>query len=490
MNMMDQLIDTKNLRKINILRVLQSTNNLSLAVLSDKIGINEKTMLTDIDKLQEDLTNYAIKADLIVDENKLVVLNRRENFSLSKLYKKYMQETVYFRLLDAIFNGKYLGLKQASLDLDISLTSLYRKLYTLEDAIEEFDLTIDRQSDLFILGKEENIRVFMFNMYWKSLELFDWHFDEELKIKSETMYQQLIGQFHPNFSLVFQRKMILWIAIGLRRMAEGFYLSEFFHEKLDSCVIATLTYERFHTAYIQEFPEFDEAECLFLYVVMISDPAYSEKADFISSTIHFRDQQRSDFEEMSLNFISEMTTFVNHTLEDNDYLILYKNLLAINLFYDFFGVRSILFSRASENHLLEEKLLERFPDFPVFYNKFLKKFPEYQRYDVNATYYKYIRAILTSVSNSFFYPELKISLAIDANKKTTDLLKQKLLNISPVPICFVEYDDPAVDLMIANIDIGLEGIPFVLITDPLLHLEEAILSPTLIKIAQKKKAAL
>ncbi|WP_240522329.1 helix-turn-helix domain containing protein [Bacillus thuringiensis] len=158
--MLQNLIHNKSdLRKIAILQILIDANEIvSSNDIARKLNYTNRTIINDISDLKTQIPNnwyiesvtskgYRLKKPLI--ENESIVI------------KEYLINSALYKILLAIFEGKYYGLEKWSQLLFLNRTSLRKHLTAFKKTLELFHLDWDYKN-VQLIGEELNIRYFYF----------------------------------------------------------------------------------------------------------------------------------------------------------------------------------------------------------------------------------------------------------------------------------------------------------------------------------------
>ncbi|MBP2099918.1 helix-turn-helix domain-containing protein [Enterococcus rivorum] len=168
----DNLLDFETIKIRELLFLLQSAYApCSIEQLADKIGVNRKTLMKYIQKLQKlfDKYNFSDYLEIIKVSRNELYLHRENNIHALKFNVCYLLNTIEIRLLMFSFEAEVITFKEMAERLGISESLLRNRIQKLNDWLQSYELRLERQS-YKLVGEESQIRefLFQFNQYFQN----------------------------------------------------------------------------------------------------------------------------------------------------------------------------------------------------------------------------------------------------------------------------------------------------------------------------------
>lgn len=207
-------------RQIKISTLINEDLN-SVNVLSNKLGVIEKTIEGDI----EDFNQKFSPARIDILDNKKVSLYIPSDMSLSDLFSNILSSSITIKVLKQILE-KEPTLKHLSEEIYLSETSIRRVITRVNNYFvdQDLDIEISILPKLCIHGSERDIRAFFCQMY---LEIYD---RNSLPMYA-LIYDALANCFelfaeNDSYRLSVNLKLIFFILIGLIRIGNKHYMEK------------------------------------------------------------------------------------------------------------------------------------------------------------------------------------------------------------------------------------------------------------------------
>lgn len=184
---MRRMLTKRKLRQLDLLEALFYSKNRELHedLITDQFNITERILKNDIDAIHTKIDYLHISK-----KDNYYTLNIKNNYSIDRVYKDFLQESNGFRLLDYLFKNDTLNSEEIENKLFLSASSVYRIVDRLNKILEEhYGLTIST-NPYQITGDESHIRYFFIRYYTEAYSIFDWPFEEidEEKIKGICLF--------------------------------------------------------------------------------------------------------------------------------------------------------------------------------------------------------------------------------------------------------------------------------------------------------------
>ena len=150
-------------RQINLLRYLSNyTEPVFLKNISEHLNCTMPTLLSDIDILNNILKkNIKIK---IIEKQKAITNISSSYISVDSIITILIKETLVYQIVECCLYKKEYTIIKASYEFSASRSTLLRTLKHMNQILKAFHIQISTENFTFI-GKEEDIRVFLFHFF-------------------------------------------------------------------------------------------------------------------------------------------------------------------------------------------------------------------------------------------------------------------------------------------------------------------------------------
>ncbi|WP_242321439.1 helix-turn-helix domain containing protein [Bacillus cereus group sp. BfR-BA-01354] len=195
--MLQNLIHNKSdLRKISILKILIDANEIvSSYDIAKKLNYTNRTIINDISELKTQIPkNWYIES--VASKGYRLKKPLIENVSI--VIRGYLVNSALYKILLAIFEGKYYSLEKWSQLLFLNRTTLRKLLTSFKKILNIYNLDWDYK-EVQLLGDELNIRYFyciFFNSMQRYILNFQIHLGLEKNIKKHIRYSRIKVDFN------------------------------------------------------------------------------------------------------------------------------------------------------------------------------------------------------------------------------------------------------------------------------------------------------
>ena len=184
---MRRMLTKRKLRQLDLLEALFYSKNRELHenLITNQFNITERILKNDIDAIHTKIDYLHISKN-----DNYYALDIKNNYSIDKVYKDFLQESNGFRLLDYLFKNNKLGSEDLENKLFLSASSVYRIVDSLNKILEEnYGVTLST-NPYQIIGDEYHIRYFFIKYYTEAYSIFEWPFEDidEDKIKAICLF--------------------------------------------------------------------------------------------------------------------------------------------------------------------------------------------------------------------------------------------------------------------------------------------------------------
>ena|GEM_PF-6017733 len=445
---MKRLLDTQNLRKINILSELSlNFENISVQQLAKKLDITAKTVLSTIDEINEDHPYININK---LCKNELVLVMDPKT-SIYSINIKYLRESIPYQILNDIFNNNFQNknLLQLANSYHISITTLYRKFSIIKSLLNDFDIEFTPLNNPPIQGNEKQIRFFFFHFYWYSDSMFEWPFTDELKKICLSLYNNIFTDYFQIKSIIMKEKIILWLAIITIRKQLGYelHLSEI--QEINDFIQLDLNYiplKKQFNRHLSNFfyikpIKFEECDFLLFYMTIICD----EDGVFLP----LAGSVKIKFEDVIFEFLNKLVHYLDRPLSQQEHYNLYNSLLKINM-YAFFFPQKGLFLPLNQRFDYLKSSYSSLLDYDQFYNSLYANAEKFKILKNNPNLYqKYLLLLIDNLDIKTFYPSIKIALITTESQNINTIYRKKIQSLTQSTICFKDNLLEDVDLIVS-----------------------------------------
>lgn len=347
------ILEEKEERLLSLIDVLLlqagwiTMNDLSLV-----LKVSKRTISSDLDRLREHYREY-ITLDISKVSGVRLVEPRTEK--ILQLESLFLRESVSANLLVNVFLFPYRSVEEHAEKLEISVSSVYKKIKRLNDMLEEMMIEIKSNSNkYYISGQEAEIRTFMGLLI---MALGDYDYQEDIFYDRDEIKKRL-HQLNPYVCQIIDHIHILelslttYMCLSLMREDQHFYISDDKKPlKNKEAILVYLTKEkrlndneldRLHLAkemILEELGQkgIEQDKALFLYYVtlilyiaeangIITFPLYFKMCDYF---------MREDVDKNEYTFNKVETFLVNLSNITNENLVKYYSLFyyVFNVYY-------------------------------------------------------------------------------------------------------------------------------------------------------------
>lgn len=324
---MDFIFNKDDIRKLELFSYLENTYDQSASQtdIQKYFKWSKYYTATTIKSLEEDLVtegldNYYL---LKVSGNK-VSLQKNGLDSIDHLLLLYAKQSPQFLMLNALFNNPDFNIESFTESLFLSEATGYRTKKFLDDMLQKLGFKITKSFKL--VGPEENIRLFFYNLYLAVYKNYNFPFNEEIDHTSSLFSNQLISVLNLDLTQIQLLKLKYFTAVLIQSLASNrndtnrstdvnFVNSETIMSNIQDC--------------LQENPGIDDLtdEQLSIETVFILNFLYME--DMVD--VKFNNSPFfSQIESLNNFVIKDLQKFFDITLSEHSYMTLFDELSRIH----------------------------------------------------------------------------------------------------------------------------------------------------------------
>lgn len=455
---MIRLLNKDALNKLKLFYHLKESNEIqTISSISKKFNLDKRTTLRSLQAFQQDIVHFHLEDAIQLDfhNEREVLFTILNSFDPQLLYVNYLKQSINFNACLDIFNQNFTSIPQFSTKHYQSVSTTKRYLDSLKRLMKQYDLTLDLTRNQMIVGKEHQIRYFYYTFFWESYSSTQWPFPELDLHELQVNIHELTKDFK-NLPIPDINKMIVWIAVSLIRIKQGYVID--YEEDYQHFQNHNLTYHQFQhfattLAVTLNLPAelLTKYELQFLYFSLVTTSSFSHH-DFYS-VVDIDTNQEFLPVTASQIWIKQFCNFFEISLTPNEYFYLYTNLLSLHSralyligpsnVYGILDNGTNTFKRSPDNYVKIKqfclKLEKNEPCFSLIFKRNNQLIPQY----------------LILVIDLLKRKEKPVSLylASGLNVIERDSLQAQLKDLNPFPIKFSEHVTEEIDLIVTDVSI-------------------------------------
>ncbi|MEB7792129.1 helix-turn-helix domain-containing protein [Enterococcus faecalis] len=207
-------LEKKNQLKIRLLKeIIFSSTSCSKQYLQNCLNISTQTLCVYLDELPDDFEKIGVTSFKIIETEESFSIEKPSTINLKQLLYLFLKESYKYQILVLFLNKGKVSYTEIEESLNMSRSTIYRKLVELNTCLKEFDIQIN---DGRLEGSELQIRYFYFQLI---VELIP--FENLISYMNNDYFLNILNDFekkmNTNFSIVGKTKMYIWMDITLRR---------------------------------------------------------------------------------------------------------------------------------------------------------------------------------------------------------------------------------------------------------------------------------
>lgn len=205
---MENVLPTAMHRRINLLNSLHLTTNwISLDELAEKLDASKKTILTDVQYIED---RWPEIISFEYQNNNSIRLLETQNHSIHDIYTEILRESNAFALLEAIFFNPYENGEYWENKFYLSNSSLYRLAIKLEGSLNKREMQLNRTPFRIEGNDERKIRTFFRGYFLEAYGIHGWPFPLDRQLVFD-----LVNRLNQDFNLGFNDLQLVDFAFGI-----------------------------------------------------------------------------------------------------------------------------------------------------------------------------------------------------------------------------------------------------------------------------------
>ena len=230
--------DRKFIKKVQLLRTLANAeHSVSIKELITAVDLTPSTIRTEIHTLNDELKTYI---DITSPKQGEYLLLFKSNTSIEAIVAELIKEALTFKIVKSLFNNDSFDLPDALDYFCVSRSTYLRTVKSMNEVLTNFNIFIET-STLRFKGKEEDIRVFLFEFF---ALLGDTQVVSETANEDTALFLGLIQENIPTALYYNYFRISLWLSIAKIRWENHCYLETEF-KVLEESVKSSLFFGKF-----------------------------------------------------------------------------------------------------------------------------------------------------------------------------------------------------------------------------------------------------
>ena len=230
--------DRKFIKKVQLLRTLANAeHSVNIKELITAVDLTPSTIRTEIHTLNDELKTYI---DISSPKQGEYLLLFKSNTSIEAIVAELIKEALTFKIVKSLFNNDCFDLYDALDYFCVSRSTYLRTVKSMNEVLVNFNIFIET-STLRFKGKEEDIRVFLFEFF---ALLGDTQVVSETANEDTALFIGLIQENIPTPLYYNYFRISLWLSIAKIRWENGCYLETQFVD-LEESVKGSLFFGKF-----------------------------------------------------------------------------------------------------------------------------------------------------------------------------------------------------------------------------------------------------
>lgn len=251
---------------------------ISLKELEQEIHVSLPTLQKELSALKMELNSYDREAKLIRNQHEFYELKLPNHFSVKDFLTNYLQQSLDYQLFLSVFSQKNISITKMMMDLQVSESSIFRRLKALNQLLAEFDVQIKNKN---IIGSEKQIRYFFFHFFWHShsCSYIQQHFDKK---NSQHLIQIIETLFTKKFTPREFWKLVVWFNIMEHRFDYHEDQIQEFSSEFLQLLEEDVIFQKLKNILARFLSRFAyqsfEDEAIYLYLFLLSEGIYVPQA--------------------------------------------------------------------------------------------------------------------------------------------------------------------------------------------------------------------
>lgn len=419
--------------------------------LAERLNVHRKTIQRLINILLADEKKQKWTSLFhLTKESSLIYMEFSDNFSTDFLYNFYLEKSLGYLFLDAIFQNRFQNVLQFAEDSFVSMSSVQRKMPTIKTVLGQYGLKLNLKLAYPLIGEEYQIRYFQQIFYWHRYQENKWPF-ATLSESTLDRFIEKVADFYPNATFADIQNLKLATAICLIRLRNKHKLAKDLDFSIQNFFV---DYDQFHQLYEEVFAFYlsgmkvAENEYQFLYYLFTVMNNYAEE-EFDDLNLQAMRQGVLPCE-LSSRWIGYFCAHFDSTISSRRLLYLYTNLYNIHSVSRLFQGEFVFSYEADSMAVFSRnnyQVVQKMTDFC----ETLKADPDFQElFERNGRlFYQYCllaRSILPT-----YHDTVKVLLLTKNSKIQATWLKNQISSLDFVPVEFVGNINERPDLIVSDL---------------------------------------
>lgn len=423
----NEILDFESSKLLKLFNLLKSTdNNSSLEKLSNELGINAKTIVRSIKKINRLFKRYQLDEHLAICRwsKDYFYLKRDNDIYVDYFLVQYISGLPEITFLKAIIEEENSQAKKLAENLLISESSMRRRVKKINEWLKKFDIHLKRGT-YELVGEEEQIRAFILHFYWFVYQGTENKFLLLKKERSQQLTNKLVHFFKMQINDLQKESLFRIIQIAIWRYQKGkkVWIKEEWKQYIENSFIFSKFVKKIKRD--EDSINWDFEELSYLYLII--------QAHFLP---YFGSSMQAYLIEE--HYLKKTTCFSNTLVATNKLKQVFwdtkfshskasvVSFLGFHLYYEL--VSGFIF----EKNQTRSTLKENYPDFMRKLAEGICELSEkssiYQRIPKDTLYYRYFMILSSLISPVYGEKRIFVCLMTDLSLEKETELGERISN--------------------------------------------------------------
>ncbi|MCZ2493023.1 helix-turn-helix domain-containing protein [Dellaglioa carnosa] len=242
------ILDRQEFLMCEIIELLSlDQHGLSRKAICDQLNVSNTALRVALQQLDDEF-NSGDEPFMIIKKNNVQFIGRGKINFYETIYR-YVQESINYQILMAFYHNENNSVDNLSLSLNVSESSIFRRIKQLNRLLAEFDIQIAHGE---MTGSEIQIRFFYYSLFLAT----DFNFDDTVEAGVIVEYIKLFEKyfdFNVNDSNLMRIK--IWMKVSVQRMMgknrDNWLISDVLEDMISNNSLFDQVEEKMNDVYVQ-----------------------------------------------------------------------------------------------------------------------------------------------------------------------------------------------------------------------------------------------
>lgn len=330
-----EIYDRDTQAQVVLFALLSSKDSwFSIAELEKSSSFERRKINDCIDSLNQTISEINLNNFYIEYEKKRGYHLIAKNIILEDFISFLLKKTLEFKLLSAIYWETFVSVRKFSLTHHVSESSVIRKLNKLKILLKKFDLSLSRKN-FRLIGKETQIRMLCCFISWKYHEPDEWPYSHVISEQATcSLIKKIEAFFNIGLNQIKKKKLAYVLANCCFRLKKAHKIK--LNPAFRLYITNNPVFEKFKAQLPELFEHFNysEEEVAFLFILFMTKDTYYLDPILQSNLIAFHRKQSTPAYLCYQKIISQSKKAQSLSVDEKRILTSY--LLSIHITYSLF----------------------------------------------------------------------------------------------------------------------------------------------------------